>query len=258
MAGNDLPEHDIARGLWRKIYAGYLTGRRINSLTLEAEAWFWRIHSIADDFGNLQGDPLILRSLASPRRDMTNEAVVSLTAQLVAVKLVTRYEVDGEPYLHIDGFEQRQAPANGRPKHRYPPPAQEPTQTNANQNEPKVTNATRPEQTRTDQTRQRPSPTPEPDGGGGEIEAWAERMAKRPDWLPDGREWIRFDVWKRIAREHPDLTDTTFAAILKQAKTSRRTLDNPAGFIIAKIKEATDTADAAKLSGMAFKIKQEE
>lgn len=111
---------NLVGGVYRKVYAGFLTGRRINALTLEAEAWFWRVHAIADDFGNLHGEPSVLKAIAAPCRPLPLAKVAKLTNELVNAGLVSRYEIDGEAYLHIHGFEARQAPRNGKRIQRFP------------------------------------------------------------------------------------------------------------------------------------------
>lgn len=113
---------DMTGGLYRRIYAGFLLGRRINSVSIGAEAWFWRLHAISDDFGNLHGDPVLLQSLAAPRRKLDATDIVAWTAELADAKLIYRYEISGESYLHIDGFEARQpAGRNGKRIQKCPP-----------------------------------------------------------------------------------------------------------------------------------------
>lgn len=113
---------DLTKGIYRRIYAGFLMGRRINAVSMEAEAWFWRLHAIADDFGNLPGDPDVLRSLASPRRNITVKQVVSWVSELENAALLRAYEFGSESYLHIDGFEFRQPGGrNGKRIKKVPP-----------------------------------------------------------------------------------------------------------------------------------------
>lgn len=115
-------ELDMTDGIYRRIYAGYLTGRRINAVSLEAEAWFWRLHALADDFGNLQADPTMLVKLAAPRRDMTVAKCIELCNELKR-ELIAEYAVAGERYFHVLGFEDRQpAGKNGRRIRKVPAP----------------------------------------------------------------------------------------------------------------------------------------
>ena len=119
---------DISGGIYRRIYAGFVTGKRINSVSVGAEAWFWRLHAIADDFGNIPGDPRVARAYAAPLRDWTLDDVASMTRELENKGLITTYAVNGEYFNHIEGFEGRQ-PANksGRRIQRYPKPSAGPS-----------------------------------------------------------------------------------------------------------------------------------
>lgn len=113
---------DMTGGQFRRLYSGYLTGKRINSVSMSAEAWFWRLHSIADDCGNLMGDPKLLCSLAAPRRDITPKQAREWTEELVTAKLIYRYASDEDTYIHIIGFEQKQIASsrNGKRIQKFP------------------------------------------------------------------------------------------------------------------------------------------
>lgn len=115
-------ELDMTDGIYRRVYAGFLTGRRINAVSLEAEAWFWRLHALADDFGNLQADPMMLVKLAAPRRDISVAKCIELCNELKR-ELIVEYAVAGERYFHVLGFESRQpAGKNGRRIRKVPAP----------------------------------------------------------------------------------------------------------------------------------------
>ena len=70
-----------------------------------------------------------------------------------------------------------------------------------------------------------------------ELISWAAAQSKRPDWLPESKPWIDADTWLSLAGECPTLTAEQFTKIVQSARRSRGTLANPAGFIIAKIRE---------------------
>jgi hypothetical protein len=122
MGKNDEQETDLTRGLYRRQYAGFLKGRRINSVSLEAEAWFWRVHAVADDFGNAEAEPTLLHAATVGRRaGVTVEIVSDYMAELLARDLVRSYVENDEPYLHITGFLDRQpAGRNGKRVRRVP------------------------------------------------------------------------------------------------------------------------------------------
>ena len=117
---------DMTRGIYRRIYAGFLLGRRINSVSMEAEAWFWRLHALADDHGNLRGDTAYLKAYGLPLRDKPLAAVDALTGELVAAGLIYRYDAGGAPHLGVVGFEEMQpAGRNGRKIRKVPLPTNE-------------------------------------------------------------------------------------------------------------------------------------
>jgi hypothetical protein len=118
---------DLTMGLYRRVYSGFLAGRRICSVSRDAECWFWRINAVVDDFGNAMADPILLHHATVGRRaDVTAVDVEKWVAELVSAELVVFYEVDGEKYLHVIDFVERQpAGKNGRRIQRFPAPPDE-------------------------------------------------------------------------------------------------------------------------------------
>lgn len=115
---------DLTWGFYRRQYSGYGRGRRINQLSLAAEAWFWRVHSIAaDDFGNLDADPILVHAATVGRRPAVSvDDVSSWLCEMQKAQLIQHYEVGDEKYLHVTGFVERQpASRNGRRVRRCPP-----------------------------------------------------------------------------------------------------------------------------------------
>lgn len=118
-----MPTLDMTEGVYRRIYAGFLNNKKINNVSWMAEAWFWRLVVLADDYGNLDGNIRVLSVNAAPKRDVDAALAEKLTAELVKVKLIRLYEVDGDRYINIIGFEERQpANKNGRRIQRVPMP----------------------------------------------------------------------------------------------------------------------------------------
>lgn len=108
-------------GRFKKLYAsGLIEGRRINSVSLQAEAWLWRLMMLADDHGNLPGDTDLLRGRAAPLRKISPAQVRRLTEELETANLITRYSVDGEDFINLAEYERMQTPPNGRRIARYP------------------------------------------------------------------------------------------------------------------------------------------
>lgn len=114
---------DLTRGLYRRIYANFIVGRRINAVPLEAEAWFWRILSVADDFGNLTGDASLLYVATVGRRvaEISIDQVKAWTAALLNAELLDTYTVGNDTFLHVRGFlDTQSAGINGKRVRRVP------------------------------------------------------------------------------------------------------------------------------------------
>ena len=112
---------DSTNGLYRRIYAGFLVGTRINSVSWQAEAWFWRLQALADDFGNLPAQWRVLAVTAAPKRFVSPEEAAILTAELLTAGLIETYRHDGDPFIHITDFTRFQpAGRNGRRIRRVP------------------------------------------------------------------------------------------------------------------------------------------
>lgn len=116
---------DLTRGVYRRLYAGYIKGQRINKLSLQAEAWFWRVFAVADDFGNCEAEPELLRDATKGRRKVTVKQVERWLIEMESVGLVSFYHNKAERYLHIYKFEETQpAGKNGKRLKRFPRPGE--------------------------------------------------------------------------------------------------------------------------------------
>lgn len=119
-----MDEFDVRKS-YRRIYAGFLSGTRINSVSMEAEATFWRLNLIADDFGNLPASIRILMGVAFPLREAIGPVqIAGWLGELENAKLVVRYcdpANTAVEYLHIVGFQELQTPKNGKRARKHPP-----------------------------------------------------------------------------------------------------------------------------------------
>lgn len=119
MPGDDVS--DMTRGVYRRIYGGYITGQRINKLSLNAEAWFWRVVVTVDDFGNGRAEPELCRDKTAGKRRVTAKQVSAWLREMADAGLIEFYTVMQEPYLHVVGFEENQpAGKNGKRFRRFP------------------------------------------------------------------------------------------------------------------------------------------
>lgn len=128
---------DFRKGIYRLQHsAGVRRGRRINALELAcAEAWFWRIHSIADDHGRFEADPYLCRIAAAPlKQDLTDETVEQWLREIGDVGLIGFYTAKVERYgVVLDWYQHQPAGRNGRRVQRFdaPPGKADPADTSA-------------------------------------------------------------------------------------------------------------------------------
>lgn len=104
----------------RIIRADILTSESVDQLSWQAEVFYRRLMSVADDFGRYEGRPSILRAAMYPLKlDKVSEPdVVKWLGECSKAGLVRKYTVDGKEYIEISKFRQRLRAM----KSRYPPP----------------------------------------------------------------------------------------------------------------------------------------
>ena len=134
-AGGDLPQggplmavdnFDMIRGVYRRQYSGFITGKRICSVTMSAEAWFWRLHALADDWGRLESDPDLIVSTAAGRRKITQSQSEGWIKELADANLIRVYFVRDTRFLEITDFTATQPmPRTGHRVRRVPGPDDE-------------------------------------------------------------------------------------------------------------------------------------
>jgi hypothetical protein len=112
---------DRKRGKYFYVYANYIRGKRINKLSIEAEAWFWRFNAAADDFGNGDAEPaLLFANTIGLRAGVTIEQVSAWLTECVKQKLIRTYKSDGQRYFHIMDYQVLTPTKNGRYVHKVP------------------------------------------------------------------------------------------------------------------------------------------
>lgn len=114
---------DLTRGVYRRVYSGFITGQRINRISQNAEAWFWRVLVTVDDFGNGPADPEMCKTATAGRRKVTTKQISGWLREMKQAGLITFYTAKGEPFLHVVGFEDSQpAGKNGKRIKKFPFP----------------------------------------------------------------------------------------------------------------------------------------
>lgn len=103
---------------------------------MDAEGWFWRIHSEADDYGNFHANPQLVFQATTGLRETLgpNGTGKKITVKMVEIWINEMYDagmlalyiVEEEKFLHLHLFEDWQPPMsrNGKRVQRFPrPPA---------------------------------------------------------------------------------------------------------------------------------------
>jgi len=105
----------------RLLKEGIVDSDRINSLSAQAEVFFYRLLVVSDDFGCMDARTSILRARCFPLRDnVSSDHINKWIAELLEQKLLISYTCEGQPYVQILKWEQRV-----RSKGKYPQPTVE-------------------------------------------------------------------------------------------------------------------------------------
>lgn len=112
---------DMTKGVYRRLYSGLLTSRKVNSVSIEAEHWYIRLMLLVDDYGNIRSEWRWLAINVSPIRDVTKEQAELWTMDLARAGLVQLYQSEGDQFLHVVGFmEYQPGGKNGKRVARWP------------------------------------------------------------------------------------------------------------------------------------------
>ena len=104
----------------RIIKESICTSDSIDQLTPFEETVFIRLMVNCDDFGRFDARPKILSAKLFPLKDIGVDEMRDALSALVNADLVTVYEVDGKPFLHLNSWEKHQQ--TRATKSKYPAP----------------------------------------------------------------------------------------------------------------------------------------
>lgn len=108
--------NELLMGRYRRLYESFIFGKRINQLSWAAEAFYWRVYSVADDYGNFPVNSFILIAKAGGLRRMTPEECAGYIKEMEIVGLLRLYLVgDNDWYGHLLSFTKTQPPT-GAPR----------------------------------------------------------------------------------------------------------------------------------------------
>lgn len=96
---------------------------KVNKLSdFGALLYTWMIPH-CDDFGHLDGEPFTLKAIVCPMRKCTDNEIDHELEQMEQLKLIKKYENDGQKYLEIVKFSEYQTFKNDRKREaKYPKP----------------------------------------------------------------------------------------------------------------------------------------
>lgn len=99
-----------------------LHSRKIDGLTLAAEAAYYRLHMASDKFGTMPGSmhDVMSRAFAS-RKHVDAAQVEALLDELDDARLIERWTEDGDEWLAITGFDRHSTSEYKRKRKRYYP-----------------------------------------------------------------------------------------------------------------------------------------
>lgn len=100
----------------RMIAKNISTSRKVNRLTDRAALLYTWMIPHTDDYGRLEGDPLSIKAKVIPMRNVTEVQIEEDLESLEKNNLISKYEVNGERYLEIIGFENFQTFRADRPR----------------------------------------------------------------------------------------------------------------------------------------------
>ena len=96
------------------------TSENIDQLSPNAENAFYRLMVNCDDYGRMDGRVKVIKSRLFPLKDITEDDMLRLLAELEKADLIKAYEVDGHPYLQMKTWDRHQQVRAKRSK--YPSP----------------------------------------------------------------------------------------------------------------------------------------
>jgi len=108
---------------WRALSRSISTSRSIESMTEFAQLLFDRIVIWADDFGHLEGDPVVIKATVKPLSPRKPSEFADAVAEMVRISAVAARVVGGRIYLQVAKHDQHQPGLHKRTKSRFPDPA---------------------------------------------------------------------------------------------------------------------------------------
>ena len=106
----------------RLLHPGFFSNELLTELPFAGRLLFAGLWTIADREGRLEDRPRRIRAELFPYDPVSAEEVDEMLTALQARGFVQRYEVNGERFIHITGFEKNQNPHSREQASRIPAP----------------------------------------------------------------------------------------------------------------------------------------
>lgn len=101
-----------------RVLRDWTDSKKVDKLSFQEEVLFVRLIMKADDYGNFNAEPHMVKSLCFPRKDgIRCNDISAWLSNLEATGLILTYQSNGDSFLHIKDFKQRL----DRAKRKYPP-----------------------------------------------------------------------------------------------------------------------------------------
>lgn len=97
-----------------RVLRDWTDSEKINEVSSNAECLFARLMMKADDYGNFNANPKLVKSLCFPLKDFREADITRWLRELETSGLIALYEADNKKYLHILNFGQRLRSMNSK------------------------------------------------------------------------------------------------------------------------------------------------
>ena len=92
----------------RMLHEAICTSQKLASVSFEAEALYYRLQTKADDYGRFYADPTIVKNVCFAAGKKSQVHIDKTLKELNDAGLLVLYESEGEPYLYITKWEDKQ------------------------------------------------------------------------------------------------------------------------------------------------------
>src|SRR3990167_729579 len=173
----NLLAHDQRRPVMpaRVIRGEINSSRSLSHVSLLADLTFRALIVAVDDYGRADGRPAMLRATLYPTRDeVTDEQLDGWLCELEREGCVRRYEVDGERYVWLTGWEKHRGSGRRALRSRFPAPPKDARES------PEIREIREIREMPGNPSQKREARSGKREAGSGKREAWGARGGRAP------------------------------------------------------------------------------